>query len=285
MDSSTRQIDGELVREVYARFGAAYYYSECLHRGLCNAYAVAPFVNREGITGPRIDERLNEAFSMTLGALVEALRPWTSDELHVSLQDAARRRNFLAHHFWFQRSHLMFSNDTLESLVEELEAERWFFEDVDARAEKHFAPQLAKLGLTNQIFQDALEHVMAGEDWQEIPAQRKLKKVETLLRIWDAPTPAGASTLIFELEDGTLWQVADIGLGWTRFKTPDAAWRENELLKPYLPTSVNPRPGTAGCWQYEFQLAGGARLWIRLSTKRREAFEWGLRRPGSGCGA
>jgi hypothetical protein len=56
--------DAELIREVYARFGAAYYFSEVLHRGLSNAYVIAPFEKSEGVTGPRIDERMANAFSL-----------------------------------------------------------------------------------------------------------------------------------------------------------------------------------------------------------------------------
>ena len=41
-----------------AGFGLAYYESECLLRDLCNAYAVAPFAGPEGVTGPRVDERM-----------------------------------------------------------------------------------------------------------------------------------------------------------------------------------------------------------------------------------
>jgi hypothetical protein len=43
--------DPELIREVYTRFGAAYYFSEVLHRGLSNAYVLAPFSTRDGVGG------------------------------------------------------------------------------------------------------------------------------------------------------------------------------------------------------------------------------------------
>jgi len=71
----------ELIKELYAQFGFAYYHSECLHRELCNAYMLAPFSKSDGITGPRVDERMVEAFAMTLGQVVEAIRPWTTGEL------------------------------------------------------------------------------------------------------------------------------------------------------------------------------------------------------------
>src|SRR5882672_7072831 len=111
--------DAELIREVYARFGAAYYFSEVLHRGLSNAYVIAPFEGRDGVTGPRVDERMANAFSLTLGQLIESLRPWLSAHLLERLGAAARRRNYLAHHFWFEKAHLMFSDGDLAGLAHE----------------------------------------------------------------------------------------------------------------------------------------------------------------------
>jgi hypothetical protein len=36
-----REPDSEDIKEVYARFGLAYYYAEVLHRGLCNLYLLS----------------------------------------------------------------------------------------------------------------------------------------------------------------------------------------------------------------------------------------------------
>jgi hypothetical protein len=60
--------DAELIREVYARFGAAYYFSEVLHRGLSNAYVIAPFAKPDGVTGPRVDERMWDTHQISIPA-------------------------------------------------------------------------------------------------------------------------------------------------------------------------------------------------------------------------
>lgn len=57
----------ELIKEVYTTFGLAYYFSEVIHRGLCNIYAFASFGSREDITIPRVDEKLSLVYSLTLG--------------------------------------------------------------------------------------------------------------------------------------------------------------------------------------------------------------------------
>jgi len=51
--------DDDLIREMYARFGLAYYQSECLHRGLCIILAWSGLPPRDLITRPRVEERLD----------------------------------------------------------------------------------------------------------------------------------------------------------------------------------------------------------------------------------
>jgi hypothetical protein len=58
------------VKEIYARYGLAYYHAEVLHRGLCNLYALSRILEEGGITGPRLEEHLTEAYSSTLGRIV-----------------------------------------------------------------------------------------------------------------------------------------------------------------------------------------------------------------------
>lgn len=55
--------DGEyLIRKVYAYFGRAYYFSECVYRGLVQVLATAG----EGLTRPRIEERFKALEQKTL---------------------------------------------------------------------------------------------------------------------------------------------------------------------------------------------------------------------------
>src|ERR671924_697913 len=93
--------DDDLIREVYARFGLAYYQSEGLHRELCMSLAWLGLPSRDLITRPRVEERLAYTFSLTLGDVAAKLEGVLPAELSGELQEAVNRRNFLAHHFWF----------------------------------------------------------------------------------------------------------------------------------------------------------------------------------------
>ena len=93
------QPDDDLIREMYARFGLAYYQSECLHRGLCIILAWSGLPLRDLITRPRVEERLAQAFSLTLGDVAAKLEGMLPVELTGEIRQAVDTRNFLAHHF------------------------------------------------------------------------------------------------------------------------------------------------------------------------------------------
>ena len=55
-----------------------------------------------------MEEKLSFALSLTLGSLAEGIKDIVPEELYSDLDAAVRQRNFIAHHFWFERAHLMF---------------------------------------------------------------------------------------------------------------------------------------------------------------------------------
>src|SRR5437867_12258502 len=90
----------ELTKEVYSHFGLTYYFSECLHRQLCNMYILSGFRDRNQITQLRIKEKMKYAYSLTLGQVADLVLEFIPLELQPKLSDLVEKRNFLAHHFW-----------------------------------------------------------------------------------------------------------------------------------------------------------------------------------------
>ena len=84
----------ELIKEVFARFGTAYYESECLYRGPCNLCVLATFEGKSDITRPRIEEKFSNAFKITLGKILEEIKDLLPDKLFDRLQHAVNSRNF-----------------------------------------------------------------------------------------------------------------------------------------------------------------------------------------------
>lgn len=80
--------DSEDIKEVYARFGLAYYHAECLHRGLCNLYSLTQLPPNGPVTAPRLEEHLRDAFNSTLGQIVRFLEPQFPPALWPKLEQA-----------------------------------------------------------------------------------------------------------------------------------------------------------------------------------------------------
>lgn len=275
--------DDDLIRELYARFGLAYYQAECLHRGLSMILAWSGLPLRHLITRPRVEELLAQSFSLTLGDVVARLEGVLPPELITELKQAAERRNFLAHGFWFERAHLMFSTENVHQLILELDMDTELFESLDQKVSEWSKPKRQELGITDKEVQDIQNEILSGKLDEPLPDKRtarelekKLAKKQRLARVWEFTLENSGKPLIFELADGSLWQLCDIGLGWTRFQEIGPDWVEHPKVKPYLPADIWPRPKNAKAWDYEFTLANGAVFWVKPGSKK-AAFKWGVK--------
>jgi len=266
----------ELIKEVFAQFGAAYFESEVLHRGLCNVYALASFDKPESITRPRIDEKLSYSFSLTLGQVINEAKHLFPDDIQQLLDLALSKRNYLAHHFWFEQNYLMFDEKGLLQLQQELIEFTDFFDSLDKKITEFFHPIRKKFGLSDEIIQEAYERLLKGEKDKPLISQRKPKKQERIVRVWDVEIANGLISQIFETDDGNLWQLCDIGLGWSRFEKSESNWKINENIQKYLPANINPRPLISEAWNYEFHLTKEALLWVRPG-KREKSYTWGIK--------
>lgn len=274
--------DDDVIREVYARFGLAYYESECLHRSLCIAFAWSGLPPRDLTTQPRVEERLAQAFSLTLGDVAGRLQDVLPAELLTDLQSAVDKRNFLAHQFWFERAHLMFSEESVQRLIVELQEYCDEFDGLDKQIGVWLTRKRRELGFSDEMLQASLEEVLAGQD-DPLPGKqtvreldKKLTRRQQLTRVWEFALDDGRRPLIFELADGSFWQLCDVGLGWTHYHTIGPGWAEHPRAKPYLPAKIMPRPGTANPWDYEFTLTKGAVLWVKPG-RQKYTFRWGIR--------
>jgi hypothetical protein len=266
----------ELVKEVYARFGLAYYHSECLHKTLCHIYVMASFQDIKDVTRPRVEEKLAYAYSLTLGQIRDEVKELIPEKLLSHLDEGIERRNFLAHHFWFERVHLMFSTNGLNLILQELDEYSSLFQRLDEIASEHLETHTTKkFGLTDEILQDCLDEVISGKPMEPLPQKRKPKKQECIVRVWEFNLEDVGKPLVFETDDGELWQLCDVGLGWTYYDEVKPHWQENKIIAQYLPANIDPRPKDSEPWHYEFNLAKGAVFWVRPG-KRERSFKWGI---------
>ena len=264
-----------LIKEVFTRFGKAYFQSEVLHRGLCNVYAFATLDQAESATRPRIEEKLVIAYSLTLGQVIEKSKGLFPDIIQQHLEFALAKRNYLAHHFWFECNYLMFNKEGLLKLYQELDEIAGFFEDLDESITEYFEPMRRSFGVTDELLQQSYDRLLKGVHDEPLITQRPPKKQERIIKAWDIKVADNLITQIFETDDGCLWQFCDVGLGWCRFDKPAVDRVINEKIQKYLPANINPRPSDSP-WDYEFKLTKGAVLWVKPG-KREKSYTWGIK--------
>jgi hypothetical protein len=263
------------IKEVYARFGLACYMGEVLHRGLCHLY-LGLRTPDQGMTGPRIDELMREAYAETLGGILNKVRNALSEDLESRLDAALEKRNYLAHHFWFDQVHMLSLAEGARALVEQLAETTAEFERINKELERLGRADLCRFGITDETFANML--VAASRDpMAPLPTQRQLKKEELIIAVYDAPMPGGGATLIFETDDHAMWQLCDVGLGWSRFEQVGDGWREAEPFRDLLPARIRPRPESAAPWEYDIAFGPRAALIVRLAPDSRN-FTYRIRR-------
>jgi hypothetical protein len=86
------------------------------------------------------------------------------------------------------------------------------------------------------------------------------------VKAWDVPTSNGLA-LVLESADGLLWQLCDVGLGWTHFDGPQANWKINEKIQPHLPATVTSRPACSAPWNYDIEMGNNMLLSVWISPK------------------
>src|SRR5260370_3277915 len=243
------------------------------------------------ITSRRVDERMAQVAALTLGDVETTLEGVLPAELAGGLRKAVEARNFLAHQFWFERAHPMFNGASVQALTVELDGYTQQFLRRDTLISDWKKPKLRELGLTDELIEDSQRRILAGEPGEPLPGRdtvrelgRKLSKPQRLVHVWHITKAQGSTSLIFELVDASLWQLSDVGLGWTRFQKVDPSWTEHPATKPHLPANILPRPKVHAPWDYEFTLANGAMLWVKPGL-REHTFRWGVRTPEAGCPA
>lgn len=262
--------DEALTREVYARFGLAYYMTECVHRGLVQVVALLG-IDRLGVTRPRIEERMKVAGSMTFGELAPQAKALVPAALHGSLDWALAKRNFLAHGFWYERIHMMSSADGQEQLVDELTDTTERLQELSRILDDITFEHLRAHGFTQEMFEAAFAHAKLNP--VEPFPQRRVPKTEErieIMKAWSVRADDGGAVLVLEDATGDRWQLCDVGLGWCYLDEADGGW--TPFAKLGLPAHVVARPKNAKSWDYKLHVSSGSLIAVRRMDSGR--IEW-----------
>jgi len=222
-----------------------------------------------------------------MGEVVAKLKAVIPIEIWSELNQAVDNRNLLAHHFWYSRAHELFDADSIMMVIADLISYADSFDRIDNLVSNWFEPTRNQLGVSDESIRHCMQRLLEGQLVDMLPDRKSIKRTisklnrqQQLIRVWHIPLVNDGSSLIFELADGSFWQLSDIGLGSTRYSAKGSDWVELSTTAPYLPSLIIPRPNIKGPWEYEFTLAHGAVLWVKPG-RRESTFKWGVRQPCS----
>jgi len=148
---------------------------------------------------------------------------------------------------------------------------------LDSEIEKLTIQLCSCLDLPEEAFEKALYAAYRGEDMEPLWKQRRLKKEEIIVGVYNVPTEKGGTTIVFKTEDGCFWQLCDMGLGWTFYDQIESDWKSIDSLIDLLPTRINPRPKIEKPWHFEISFNPNVTLVIR-PDKSCNNFKWGIRK-------
>lgn len=147
--------EAEQTREVYAWAGLALYYAQVFEQGMIHTVYAGQIVNGT-ITAEfnTADAFRRVVDSQTAGTILKRLKQ------HVTLDtesddmcaEALRLRNFLAHHFFSDRSELFFSQQGRRLMLEELRAMTQVFGQVDRHLQAVMIDMHERVGLRRETF-------------------------------------------------------------------------------------------------------------------------------------
>src|SRR5262245_57635760 len=159
-------------KEVFAWFGAASYYAQCVEVEL---WIGRLFLVREDDPWPEEQkwQRIeNEA--LTMGGLLrrgEEEIGLENTELE-ALQACVEKRNWLSHHYWEQRSHLLASSEGCHQAVDELRELCEIFKRCDEVACRVSARIRARVGISESLVQklqsEYVQRLQSGESHDAI---------------------------------------------------------------------------------------------------------------------
>ena len=150
--------ESEQIREVYARFGLAMYQAQCLERQLAIILATKYGPGPTRVTRKDLDALLGRMFKRTLGQLVNDIGSIieVNEEEKEQLKYALDKRNWLTHHYFWDRAVEFQSRDGRASMLSELQVAAEYFDTLDVIYTRRTREWGESVGITQQSIDEHL---------------------------------------------------------------------------------------------------------------------------------
>jgi len=159
-------LEAQQRRETFARFGLAMYQAQCVERQV--AILLATTHNQQFLqTAPEDRDRFFDAeFSKTMGRLVRDLRQQTTPapEFESRLRRAVELRNWLSHHYFWERAGSILTWDGREKMISELQEAADFLDEVDGELTAIGEEWFERAGGSREAIESELARYLRGKN-------------------------------------------------------------------------------------------------------------------------
>lgn len=142
------------------------------------------------------------------------------------------------------------SSEGIATLAEELDSYVQEFDSLDSAVTERTEMYSSRLPISSELMAQSVAEIMAGRPMEPMIDQRRPHKQEKIVAVYEVPILAGMTTVVFKADDGTLWQLSDVGLGWTAYTDVGEDWKASERFTGLLPARIKPRPVTNRPWHF-----------------------------------
>jgi hypothetical protein len=153
-------------RETFARYGLAMYHAQCVEKSL--AILVSSVFNKEFLPSDsnHREEIQEELFAGTIGRLVNQMRRQISvpPNLDHTLEDARRKRNWLAHEYFWERAGEVMTTRGRSKMIDELTELSDFFSRVDGHLVSIYEKWLKKVGILQTVIDEGLNKLISEHE-------------------------------------------------------------------------------------------------------------------------
>ena len=154
---NTEQINTESaqIKEVFARYGLAMYHAQCLERQLAFILMSKHIPDPTKSSEMAIDTIFERLFSLTLGQLVSEIASLTelSEDEKEHLCKALAKRNWLTHHYFWERSVDLLTESGRDLMIEELQEAAYQFETLDDLFTSRWMKWAGTFGITDELLE------------------------------------------------------------------------------------------------------------------------------------
>jgi hypothetical protein len=175
------------VRETFAYFGRAFYMASVLEVGLAHALMFGEFMlgEREKMIATKgkgfdrkqyeadFDAYMDKQFGQTMGQIMRRVQSLSGfdDSLKKRMVAMRRQRNFLAHHYWRERSVQFAAMAGRAEMRAELYEDSEAFGKLDRDIDAAMKTTRENLGIDDEVLEAhsrrMIEKMKAGEPWEE----------------------------------------------------------------------------------------------------------------------